>query len=260
VEVVIVSGPDEAGELVGGAVADLVARRPTAVLGLATGSSPVAVYRDVARRQAAGELSLAAVRAFLLDEYVGLPPDHPQRYREVIARELERHVDLAPSAVTGPDVAARDLVTACRAYEDAIAAAGGVDLQLLGIGADGHIGFNEPGSSLASRTRIKTLTDRTRRDNARFFASIDEVPRHVVTQGVGTILDARHLVLLAFGAAKAEAVARAVEGPVTAMVPGSALQLHPHATVVVDEPAAAGLTLAAYYRETWAHKPRWQGL
>jgi glucosamine-6-phosphate deaminase len=260
VEVVIVAGPDEAGELVGGAVADLVARRPTAVLGLATGSSPVAVYRDLARRHANGELSLAAARAFLLDEYVGLPPDHPQRYREVVARELERHVDLAPGAVAGPDVAATDLLAACRAYEDALATAGGVDLQLLGIGADGHIGFNEPGSSLASRTRIKTLTDRTRRDNARFFASVDEVPRHVVTQGVGTILQARHLVLLAFGAVKAEAVARAVEGPVTAMVPGSALQLHPHATVVVDEPAAADLTLAGYYRETWAHKPPWQGL
>jgi glucosamine-6-phosphate deaminase len=259
-EVVIVPGADEAGALVGGAIADLVAGRPAAVLGLATGSSPVAVYRDLARRHAAGELTLAAARAFLLDEYVGLPAGHPQRYRAVIARELERHVDLAPGAVQGPDVTAPDLLAACRAYEDAIAAAGGVDLQLLGIGADGHIGFNEPGSSLASRTRIKTLTDETRCDNARFFASVADVPRHVVTQGVGTILDARHLVLLAFGATKAGAVARAVEGPVTAMVPGSALQLHPHATVVVDEAAAAGLTLAGYYRETWAHKPPWQGL
>jgi glucosamine-6-phosphate deaminase len=138
--------------------------------------------------------------------------------------------------------------------------AGGVDLQLLGIGTDGHIGFNEPGSSLASRTRIKTITDQTRRDNARFFASLDDVPRHVVTQGVGTILEARHLVLLAFGPGKAEAVALAVEGPVTAMVPASALQLHPHATVVVDEAAAVRLRLADYYRETWSHKPPWQGL
>jgi glucosamine-6-phosphate deaminase len=207
-----------------------------------------------------GDLSLAQVQAFLLDEYVGLTPDHPQSYRSFIGRELEAHVDLANGAVQAPDVQSNDLVAACAAYERDIAAAGGVDLQLLGIGTDGHIGFNEPGSSLASRTRIKTLTDQTRRDNARFFASIDEVPRHVVTQGVGTILEARHLVLLAFGAAKAAAVAAAVEGPVTAMVPGSALQLHPHATVVVDEPAAAGLRLAGYYRETWAHKPSWQGL
>ena len=147
-----------------------------------------------------------------------------------------------------------------RRVRGAIAAAGGIDLQLLGIGADSHVGFNEPGSSLASRTRIKTLTDQTRADNARFFASVDDVPRHVITQGVGTILEARHLVALAFGAAKAEAVARAVEGPVTAMVPGSALQLHPHVTVVVDDEAASRLSLAPYYRETWAHKPSWQGL
>jgi glucosamine-6-phosphate deaminase len=259
-EVVIVDGPDEAGILVGGAVAALVDATPTAVLGLATGSSPVVVYRDLARRHVAGDLSLARVRAFLLDEYVGLPPDHPQSYRSFIARELEARVDLADAAVQAPDIQSGDLVAACATYEREIAAAGGVDLQLLGIGTDGHIGFNEPGSSLASRTRIKTLTDQTRRDNARFFASLEEVPRHVVTQGVGTILEARHLVLLAFGAAKAAAVAAAVEGPVTAMVPGSALQLHPHATVVVDEPAAAGLRLAGYYRETWAHKPSWQGL
>jgi glucosamine-6-phosphate deaminase len=260
VEVVIVSGPDEAGALVGDAVAALVADRPDAVLGLATGSSPLAVYRDLARRHAAGTLSLARARAFLLDEYIGLPRGHTEGYRTFVARELEPHVDLPPGAVRGPDVWADDLLASCRAYESAIAAAGGVDLQLLGIGTDGHIGFDEPGSSLASRTRIKTLTDQTRADNARFFTSVDEVPRHVITQGVGTILEARHLVMLAFGAAKAEAVARSVEGPVTAMVPASALQLHPHATVVVDEPAAARLSLAGYYRETWAHKPAWQGL
>jgi glucosamine-6-phosphate deaminase len=260
VEVVIVAGPEEAGALVGGAIADLLARRPAAVLGLATGSSPLAVYRDLARRHAAGEVSFATARAFLLDEYVGLGPDHPQSYRRFIADELERHVDLPPGAVRGPDATAPDLAAACAAYDAAIAAAGGVDLQLLGIGTDGHIGFNEPGSSLASRTRIKTLSEQTRRDNARFFPSLDAVPRHVLTQGVGTILDARHLVLLAFGDAKAEAVARAVEGPVTASVPASALQLHPHATVVADEPAAARLCRADYYRESWAHKPPWQGL
>jgi len=260
VEVVIVPGPAEAGALVGDAVADLLAARPAAVLGLATGSSPLALYEDLARRHAAGQLSFAAARAFLLDEYLDLPAGDARGYRRFIADNLERHVDFAPGAVRAPDVGTDDVVAACARYEDAIAAAGGVDLQLLGIGIDGHIGFNEPGSSLASRTRIKTLTDQTRRDNARFFASLDEVPRHVVTQGVGTILDARHVVLLAFGGAKADAVSRAVEGPVTAMVPGSALQLHPHATVVIDEPAAAGLTLAGYYRETWEHKPRWQGL
>jgi glucosamine-6-phosphate deaminase len=260
VEVVIVDAPGEAGELVGGAIAALVARKPDAVLGLATGTSPLAAYRDLAGRYAAGGLSLAEARAFLLDEYVGLPAGHPQSYRSFIARELEAHVDFATGAVRGPDVHANDLLAACDAYEAAIRDAGGVDLQLLGIGTDGHIGFNEPASSLASRTRIKTLTDQTRRDNARFFASLDDVPRHVVTQGVGTILEARHLVLLAFGSAKAGAVAAAVEGPVTAIVPASALQLHPHATVAVDAAAASRLRLADYYRETWAHKPPWQGL
>jgi glucosamine-6-phosphate deaminase len=260
VEVVIVAGPEEAGELVGGAIVALVSRKPGAVLGLATGASPLAIYRDLAGRHAAGRLSLAGARAFLLDEYVDLPPGHPESYRSFIARELEAHVDFAPDAICGPDVHADDLLAACDAYESAIRESGGVDLQLLGIGTDGHIGFNEPASSLASRTRIKTLTDQTRRDNARFFASLDEVPRHVVTQGVGTILEARHLVLLAFGPTKAAAVAAAVEGPVTAMVPASALQLHPHATVVVDGAAASQLRLASYYRETWAHKPAWQGL
>jgi glucosamine-6-phosphate deaminase len=259
-EVVIVAGADEAGELAGGVIAALVSRMPGAALGLATGTSPLAVYRDLAGRHAAGGLSLAGARAFLLDEYVGLPAGHPQSYRSFIARELEAHVDFAAGAIGGPDVHADDLLAACDAYEAAIRDAGGVDLQLLGIGTDGHIGFNEPASSLASRTRIKTLTDQTRRDNARFFASLDEVPRHVVTQGVGTILEARHLVLLAFGSAKAGAVAAAVEGPVTAMVPASALQLHPHATVVIDAAAASRLRLADYYRETWAHKPPWQGL
>jgi glucosamine-6-phosphate deaminase len=259
-EVVIVADRDAAGALVGEAIAVLVEARPDAVLGLATGSTPLPVYRDLARRYAAGTLSLSRARAFLLDEYAGLPKDHPQAYRAFIARELEAHVDFAAGAVQGPDASGDDIPAACVAYEAAIVAAGGVDLQLLGIGSDGHIGFNEPGSSLASRTRIKTLTDQTRQDNARFFSSLDEVPRHVVTQGIGTILDARHLVLLAFGGAKAPAVARAMEGPVTAMVPASALQLHPHVTVVLDEDAASSLRLADYYRETWAHKPPWQGI
>jgi glucosamine-6-phosphate deaminase len=259
-EIVIVAGPDEAATLVADSIASLIARRPSAVLGLATGTTPLPLYRELVRRHHAGELSLAQARAFLLDDYIGLAPDHPQGYRTFITRELEAHVDFAPGAVQGPDVFADDLLASCERYEAAIADAGGIDLQLLGIGRDGHIGFNEPGSSLASRTRIKTLTEQTRRDNARFFGSLEEVPRHVVTQGVGTILSARHLVLMALGPGKSRAVADAVEGPVTAMVPASAVQLHPHATVVVDDAAASDLRLADYYRETWAHKPGWQGL
>jgi glucosamine-6-phosphate deaminase len=158
-------------------------------------------------------------------------------------------------AFMGPDGTAEDVQAACEAYDAALAAAGGVDLQLLGIGTDGHIGFNEPCSSLASRTRIKTLTEQTRVDNARFCdGDIAQVPHHVITQGIGTILEARHLVLLATGEGKADAVAATVEGPVAAVCPASALQLHPHATVVVDEAAAAGLERAAYYRYTLEHK------
>jgi glucosamine-6-phosphate deaminase len=260
-EVVILPSAEDAARLAADAVADLVRRRPRAVLGLATGSSPLGLYDELARRCAEGTLSLARVRAFLLDEYVGLPEDHPQRYRLVIERDLVARVDFARGAVRGPETTGPSIPEACAAYERAIAEAGGVDLQVLGIGGDGHIGFNEPGSSLTSRTRLKTLTEQTRRDNARFFGGdVAAVPRHVVTQGLGTIREARHLVLLASGAAKAEAVHQLVEGPVSALWPASALQLHPHVSVLVDEAAAGRLQLASYYRQTWAGKPAWQGL
>ena len=229
------------------------------MLGLATGSSPLPVYAALVERVRAGEATFAEASAFLLDEYVGLGPDHPQSYRAFIETHLSSQVDFPPGAVRGPDGGAADLLAACDDYEQAIAGAGGIDLQLLGIGADGHIGFNEPTSSLGSRTRLKTLTRQTREDNARFFGSPEDVPRHVITQGIGTILAARHLVLVADGEGKAAAIAAAVEGPVTAMCPASALQLHPHATVVVDEAAAGHLTLAGYYRDTFAAKPDWQG-
>jgi len=260
VEVVILADADEVGRVVAAAVEALIARRPHAVLGLATGSSPIPVYDELVRRHRCGAVSFARATAFCLDEYVGLPTGHPESYRTVIERVFTGRVDLPAESVHAPDGGAADLVGAAHSYDEAIATAGGVDLQLLGIGSDGHIGFNEPGSSLASRTRLKTLTARTREDNARFFGSVDEVPRHVLTQGVGTILEARHLVLVALGSGKADAVAAAVEGPVTAMCPASALQLHPHATVVVDETAATRLRLAPYYRETYASKPEWQGL
>ena len=259
-EVVIVPDAGAIGRLAADAVVALVRRTPTAVLGLATGSSPLVVYAELARRHDAGEVSFARSRGFLLDEYVGLPAEHPQLYRSVIRRELEEHVDFAPGAIAGPDGLADDLPATCAEYERAIADAGGVDLQLLGVGTDGHLAFNEPGSSLSSRTRIKTLTARTREDNARFFDSPDEVPHHVLTQGLGTILDARHLVLIAQGAGKAPAVHRLVEGPVSASCPASVLQLHPHATVLLDDAAAGELQLADYYRETYAAKPSWQGL
>ena len=259
-EVVILPSPTDVGRVVADAIALVLCRRAHPVLGLATGSSPVPVYDELVARYSAGVLSFAEAAAFLLDEYVGLPAGHPQSYAVYIASVFTSRVDFTAGSVHAPDGSARDLVAAAAAYEAALVAGSGVDLQLLGIGGDGHIGFNEPGSSLASRTRLKTLTQQTRVDNARFFSSLDQVPRHVITQGVGTILDARHLVLVAWGSGKAAAVAAAVEGPVTAMVPASALQLHPHVSVVLDEPAASSLRLADYYRETYANKPPWQGL
>lgn len=257
-EVVIVPSAADAGALVADEIVRLIAARPDAVLGLATGSTPLPVYEALRPRLTGVDVS--RVRGFALDEYVGIDPRHPQSYRSVITTEVVEPLGLDPERIHTPN---GDLATIAHAgddYERAIADAGGIDLQILGIGTSGHIGFNEPGSSFASRTRVKTLIEQTRRDNARFFDSIDDVPMHCITQGLGTILSARHLFLLAFGEGKAAAVAGAVEGPVTSSLPGSAIQLHPHVTVVVDEAAASCLEHADYYRYAYANKPAWQGL
>jgi len=260
-EVIIVEDPAAIGVIGADAIEALLARKPAAVLGLATGSSPLAIYDELVARHAAGRLSFGRARGFTLDEYVGLPADHPERYRTVIDTVFVSRVDFAPGAVQGPDGLATDIPAACAQYEDAIAEAGGVDLQILGIGTDGHIGFNEPGSSLASRTRIKTLTRQTRIDNARFFDDdIEQVPTHCLTQGLGTIMAARHVILVATGRSKAEAVHHLVEGSVSAMWPASILQHHPHVTVLLDGAAARRLQLADYYRETYRSKPDWQGI
>jgi glucosamine-6-phosphate deaminase len=260
-EVVICSDTTEIGAVAADAVGALLARKPAAVLGLATGSSPLAIYDELAGRCDAGLISFRQARGFTLDEYVGLPADHPERYRTVIDTVFVSRVDFAPGAVLGPDGGAEDIAASCVAYENAIRAAGGVDLQILGIGTDGHIAFNEPGSSLSSRTRIKTLTRQTRMDNARFFGDdLDAVPTHCLTQGLGTIMEAGHLILVATGRSKAEAVHHLVEGAVSAMWPATILQHHPHVTVVLDDAAARRLQLVDYYRETYRSKPRWQGI
>jgi glucosamine-6-phosphate deaminase len=256
-EVVIRQHEQQCGVTAADIVADAVVSGATA-LGLATGSSPLSVYRDLIRRHRHTGLSFAAVQAFLLDEYVGLTPSHPQSYAHVIRAEFTDHVDIDSGRVHSPNGVADDIFVAATEYDALIADVGPVDVQLLGIGGNGHIGFNEPGSSLGSRTRVKTLTEQTRRDNARFFTSADEVPRHVITQGLGTICDARHLVLIATGSHKAEAVAAAVEGPLGASCPASVLQLHPHVTVVVDEAVAAHLKNADFYRYALKYKPAQQ--
>ena len=260
-EVVPLGSADEIAAVAADVFEAIVARKPAAVLGLATGSTPLPTYRELIRRHEAGVgPSYAAVTCFNLDEYVGLAAGHEQSYRATIARELTDGLGIGPDRVNGPDPSPDGLPTAGERYEAQIAAAGGVDVQLLGIGADGHLAFNEPGSSLASRTRIKTLTAQTRKDNARFFDSPDHVPIHVLTQGLGTILQARHLLLIATDEGKADAVAAAVEGPVSASCPASALQLHPPATLLVDPAAAGRLVRLDYYREVYAAKPAWQGL
>lgn len=257
-EVIIVPSPAAGGMLVADEIVKLLSARPDAVLGLATGSTPMPVYEALRSRLAGVDVS--QVRGFALDEYVGIDPHHPESYRSVITKEVVEPLGLNPDLIQTPNGASATISHAGDDYERAIAAAGGIDLQILGIGTSGHIGFNEPGSSFASRTRVKTLIEQTRADNARFFDSVDDVPMHCITQGLGTILSARHLFLLAFGEGKAHAVAGAVEGPVSSSLPGSAIQLHEHVTVVVDEAAASQLAHADYYRYAFANKPAWQGL
>lgn len=260
-EVVVVPTPEDAVPIVADAYTRLLTRKPDAVLGLATGSTPLGVYGELIRRHREQGLSFAAAQAFNLDEYVGLPAGHPELYRTFIEREFTSHVDFADGAVHGPDGLADDLTRAAADYERQIADAGGIDLQILGIGADGHLAFNMPMSSLASRTRLKTLTTKTRTDNARFFGGdITQVPRHCLTQGLGTIMESRHAVMLGFGKHKAQAVAECVEGAVSSRWPASILQMHPHATVVVDEDAASQLRFTGYYVDTFAGKPDWQGI
>lgn len=257
-EIIIMSTPADVGRVAAAKIASVVAKNPSAVIGLATGSSPLGIYTELKRRVDAGEISFAQARGFALDEYVGIPLEHPESYANVIARDVVVPLGFDPARVRVPNGRADDLESAAKEYDAAIHSAGGIDVQILGIGTNGHIGFNEPTSSFASRTRIKTLAPRTREDNARYFDSLELVPMHCMTQGLGTILDAQQVVLVAHGTAKAKAVAAAIEGPVSSFVPGSALQLHEHAMVVVDEDAAAELQLADYYRYTYANKPTWQ--
>jgi glucosamine-6-phosphate deaminase len=250
-EVIVVPAAVDVGIAAAGIISRLVTEEPDAVLGLATGASVKRVYAEL------HALDFSRVTAFVLDEYVGLSRSHPASFHAFMEDHFLSRVNVDRRRVHFPPTEGDDLAGLCEQFERDIRAAGGIDLQLLGIGRDGHLGFNEPTSSLASRTRIKTLTGPTREANRAAFGA-EEVPLHVVTMGIGTILEARRCLLVADGPAKADAVARMVEGPLTAMVPASALQMHPHTTVIVDEAAAAGLSLRDYYREVQRNKPDWQ--
>jgi len=255
-EIIIQATPEAAADVAARIVARQLREKPACVLGLATGITPLLLYQKLI----ALHLDWSGVTTFNLDEYIGLPRGHPQSYHTFMWENLFKHVNIVAENVHIPDGNAQNIPESCATYEARIHSAGGIDLQVLGIGTDGHIGFNEPTSSLASRTRIKTLTPRTRQDNARYFGSEEDVPHHVVTMGIGTIMEAKQNLLLATGQHKAHAIAEAVEGPVTSMNPASILQLHPRVKVTLDEAAASGLQRAEYYRWVYDHKPDWQAL
>jgi glucosamine-6-phosphate deaminase len=224
-------------------VAELVRKKPNCVLGFATGGTPLGMYKELIRMHKNEGLDFSKVTTFNLDEYVGLPPEHDQSYHYFMWENLFKHINVDRRFVHIPMGMADDIEAHCEWYEEQIVKAGGIDLQILGIGANGHIAFNEPGSSLGSRTRIKTLTGTTREANARFFKNPDEVPKYAITMGVGTIMDAKELLLLASGDGKANAIAATCEGPITAMCPASIVQLHRYAFVIVDQAAGAKLTM-----------------
>jgi glucosamine-6-phosphate deaminase len=258
-EIIIQDTPQEAAVAGARMVARLVREKPEAVLGLATGGTPLPLYRELVRMHREEDLDFSRVTTFNLDEYLSLGPEHPQSYHHFMREHLFEHINIPKENTHIPDGMTLDVPAFCRDYERRIAEAGGLDLQILGIGSDGHIGFNEPGSSFASRTRIKTLTRETLQDTARFFDGDSAlVPRHCITMGIGTIMDARCVLLLAFGPGKADAVAGMVEGPVTASLPASILQHHSAAKILLDSPAAATLQRADYYRWVRENRPAWQ--
>lgn len=257
-EIIIQPDAAEAAAVAARIIADQVRRQPHSVLGLATGATVVPVYEELVRMHRQEGLDFSHCVVYNLDEYLGLDPHHPSSYHSFMRTNLLEAIDLPDGAFHIPDGLTDSPECACSQYEQSIADAGGIDLQILGIGRDGHIGFNEPSSSLASRTRVKTLTRQTIEDNSRFFAPGESVPQHVITMGIGTILESRRCLLLAWGDSKAQALAAAVEGPVTASVPASALQLHPRVQVLADERAAFKLAQSDYYRWVWEHKPAWQ--
>ena len=247
--VIVEKSADQVSRRAAAFIAEQMRRKPQSVLGLATGGTPLGTYRELIRQHQEEGLDFSEVITFNLDEYVGLSPSHPQSYRFFMEENLFQHVNVIHARTHVPDGRALNFELACAQYEQMIRDAGGIDIQLLGIGSDGHIAFNEPGSSLGSRTRLKSLTSETIQDNARFFENQEEVPRLAVTMGVGTILESRRCLLLATGQHKADAIRATVEGPVTAQVTASALQLHREVIVVIDEEAASRLDRRDYYEE-----------
>jgi len=257
-EVIIQQDSEKASYLAARLIKKIIQEKEKPVIGFATGNTPLLLYKFLVKMHREEGLDFSRVIAFNLDEYVGLSPDHPASFHQYMWKNIFSQINIRPENVHIPDGLANDIPVYCEEYERQIKEAGGLDVQILGLGTDGHIGFNEPSSSLSSRTRIKTLTDQTRKDNAVFFGGEENVPYHAITMGIGTILDARLCLMLAFGKKKAKAIALAVEGPITSMVPASALQLHPRAIILVDRDAASELKHTDYYQWVFEHKPDWQ--
>lgn len=239
--VTVLESYEEMSKMAAQRVASLIHRKPNCVLGLATGSTPLGLYNELIRMHKNEGLDFSKVTTFNLDEYIGLPPSHDQSYHYFMNENLFQHINIDSRFIHVPHGMAEDIEAHCIWYEEQIVHCGGIDLQVLGIGSNGHIAFNEPGSSLGSRTRIKTLTQSTIEDNARFFDTIEEVPTQAITMGIGTIMDAGELVLLANKESKADAIQKTVEGPITAQVPATIVQLHPKAFIYVDKAAASQL-------------------
>jgi glucosamine-6-phosphate deaminase len=254
-EVIIQKDYEQMSKAAAEIVVEVLNAKPNAVLGMATGSTPLGLYQELVRLHKEEELDFSHVTTFNLDEYVGLQTNHPQSYHYFMHEHFFKHVNVPPENVNIPSGSTSNFPAFCEWYEQRIADCGGIDLQILGIGSDGHIAFNEPTSSLSSRTRLKTLSKQTIDDNARFFENREDVPVYAITMGVETILEARKLILLASGKGKAEAIAQAVEGPVTSMITASALQWHRDAKVIIDEDAAGELEMRDYYEFIYAKKP-----
>jgi glucosamine-6-phosphate deaminase len=248
-EVIIVPNADDAAQESASVIVNMLHHKPGAVLGLATGSTPIAMYRELVALCSEGHLSFADVSTFNLDEYIGLQRSSHLRYRHFMAEHLFNHIDIDPENTHFPECPeGQDPRTVGPGYEQAIAKLGGIDLQVLGLGANGHIGFNEPSSSLGSRTRVKTLAPRTIEDNSRLLMEGETQPELALTMGIGTIMDARRIMLLATGEHKAQAIAEAIEGAISAMHPASILQTHQRVRVIIDEAAASELQHRDYYR------------
>ncbi len=257
-EVLIRDTPLEGAEVAAKVVRKKILEKPHPTLGLATGGTPLKMYQELIRMHNEEGLSFQHCTTFNLDEYVGLPPDNGQSYHYYMKNNLFDHIDLPSDKYHLPDGNADNLRQSCKDYERKIKDVGGIDLQVLGIGANGHIGFNEPTGSFASRTWIKILSEQTIRDNSKYFGPTEKVPYHVVTMGIATIMEAKHCLLIANGAKKADAVRKMIEGAVSASCPASILQMHPRVTVVLDEEAAYLLSAKDHYKWVEANKLDWQ--